>query len=262
MDHLNIHVNEGQLIYKQSLSNTIAEVREYKHYRWLATKNTQQSPLVFQSIVNLDNPTELVFPYTRTMTLFLLWKSTNINLLNLGMGVGSIELALQHKHVNITSVEQNSDIAEIAQKYFNLPKQVNLNIETAEQFLKNTNQIFDVILCDIFNSQDHSNCIFELTFYKQLKQALHISGVIFLNLLPKNTTQLQHILLLIRQVFNHVALVEYPDHKNIVIIISSKVIPNKQQLIDANNKKLHQYFYDFTSIISSTIYLPIKLNNS
>jgi len=262
MNHSHIQVNEGQLLCKLQLADAIAEVREHKGYRWLATKQTEKSPLVFQSLINLNNPTELVFPYTRTMTLFLLWKQSKINLLNLGMGVGSIETSLEKHSITLTSVEQSKNIAEIAKDYFNLPTKVNLNIDIAEVFLDKTTQTFDVILCDIFNSQDHSNCILKVDFYNKLKQHLDDDGAIFLNLLPKDADQLQQILLLIRQIFNHIALVEYPDHKNIVLIISTKKIPDKQQLTKANKIQIHQQHFDFQNIISSMLYIPAKVNNA
>jgi len=261
LHHLNIQANEGQLIKKVQLPESILEVREHNQYRWLASKDAKHAPLIFQSLINLNNPTELVFPYTRTMTLFLLWKESHVELLNLGMGIGSIETALSHhENIKFTSVEQSKEIVDIAKKHFELPNKVTLNIETATQFLSKNTLLFDVILCDLFNSQNHSNCIFKPDFYKKLKLKLHASGVIFLNLLPKDADQLQQILLLIRQVFNHVALVEYPDHKNIMLIVSAKKIPNNLQLLDANNK--HQHIFDFTNIIHSMIYLPVKISNS
>ncbi|MBU2968680.1 hypothetical protein KO527_04845 [Pseudoalteromonas sp. C2R02] len=258
MKNSHIQVNEGQLLCKLQLTDAIAEVREHKGYRWLATKKTEQSPLVFQSLINLNNPTELVLPYTRTMTLFLLWKQSSINLLNLGMGVGSIETSLEKHNISLTSVEQSKNITEIAKDYFHLPTKISLNIDTAEAFLDKTNQRFDVILCDIFNSQDHSSCVLKVDFYHKLKQQLNEDGVIFLNLLPKDAAQLQQILLLIRQVFNYVTLVEYPDHKNIVLIISIKKIPDKQQLLDFNAKHVQEQSFDFQNIITSMLYIPAK----
>lgn len=260
MKHSHIQVNEGQLLFKHQLADVIVEVREHKNYRWLATKQTEQSPLVFQSLIKLDSAIQLVFPYTCAMTLFLLWQPPKVNLLNLGMGIGSIELALQNQPISITSVEQNKDIAEIAKKYFNLPNKTNLHIDSASSFLNKTAQTYDVILCDIFNSQDHSKSIFKHDFYQALKLKLNHNGVLFLNLMPKNAEQLKAILILIRQTFSHTVLVEFPNHKNIVLIIANKPIPDKQQLIDANTQHLKSHDFDFKSIIDSMLYIPVKEN--
>ncbi|WP_127924040.1 hypothetical protein [Pseudoalteromonas sp. '520P1 No. 412'] len=91
-----------------------------------------------------------------------------------------------------------------------------------------------------------------------MKQQLNEDGVIFLNLLPKDAAQLQQILLLIRQAFNYVTLVEYPDHKNIVLIISIKKIPDKQQLLDFTAKHVQEQSFDFQNIITSMLYIPAK----
>ena len=51
MKNSHIQVNEGQLLCKLQLIDAIEKVREHKGYRWLATKKTEQSPLVFQSLI-------------------------------------------------------------------------------------------------------------------------------------------------------------------------------------------------------------------
>lgn len=262
MKHSYIQVNEGQLLFKHQLIDVIAEVREHKNYRWLATKQTEQSPLVFQSLIKLDSSTQLVLPYTCAMTLFLLWQPPKINLLNLGMGIGSIELALQNQPMSITSVEQSKDIAEIAKKYFKLPNKTNLHIDSAASFLNKTTHTFDVILCDIFNSQDHSKSIFKHDFYQALKVKLNHNGVLFLNLMPKDAEQLKAILILIRRTFTHVVLIEFQDYKNIVLIISEQQIPDKQQLFDANDLHIKSHDCDFKSIIDSMLYIPVKKSQS
>lgn len=53
-------------------------------------------------------------------------------------------------------------------------------------------------------------------------------------------------------------LVEYPDHKSIVLIISIKKIPDKQQLLDFTAKHVQEQSFDFQNIITSMLYIPAK----
>jgi spermidine synthase len=259
LQSLPIDINEGDVLITQKLADITIEVKEQLNYRWLATKSLESNDGTFQSIINIKKPTQLVIPYTQTMTLFLLWQYNEIKVLNLGMGVGSIESALSaYDQITFTSIEQSEEVVRLAHNFFNLPKKTHIKITSAEQFLQSADQKYNVILCDLFNNHHHSECIFELDFYIKLQQLLTDTGLIFINLIPEDAMQLQMILVLIRRVFKYVTLAEYADYKNIVLIISSNAIPNKNELTQLNDQNKQKLGIDYSDIIASLLYLPVK----
>ncbi len=254
MDFLTTQAHDGELLFHKFTDHQQIEIRENHGYRWLYFNEYSRNN-AFQSIISLDKPNELTFPYTQAMLLFLLWKQHSVRLLNLGMGTGSIERALYQKNqLDITSIESNSYIAEIAKKYFYLPDEINVLIESAEQFLIKNKQTFDVILCDIFNGKDNPHSIYDEFFYQTLKDNLSEYGVIFLNILAKNSGQLQEILYAIRQSFPHIVYLEFENYENILLIISHLAIPAKEKLLEMtfNSPELK-----LTNYINQLVYVPV-----
>lgn len=90
-----------------------------------------------------------------------LFKKINIskfdlkNVLILGMGAGSIISLLQEKYkinCQITAVEKDNVIIELAKKYFNIDHYESLTIinEDAFEYTRKTKEKFDLIISDIF----------------------------------------------------------------------------------------------------------------
>ncbi|SFD50419.1 hypothetical protein [Pseudoalteromonas denitrificans] len=257
MDFLTTQAHDGELLFHRLTDQQQIEIRQNNGYRWLYFKECSQNN-AFQSVISLKRPSELMFPYTQAMLLFLLWKKAPISLLNLGMGTGSLERALRKKcNIKITSVESNKYIVEMAEKYFYLPKKINILIESAEKYLIKNTHDFDVILCDIFNGKDNSESIYDEFFYQTLKNNLDISGVVFLNILAKNSGQLQEILYAIRQSFKHVVLLEFENYENILLIISQQHIPSKTELYKLS---LNDYELKLNPFINNLFYVPALIN--
>ena len=73
-----------------------------------------------QSILNLNDPIYLIFPYTQAMMLTLLWNSQPKKIYIAGFGGGSIPQVLHHylPEVIIECTEVDANILSIAQNFF------------------------------------------------------------------------------------------------------------------------------------------------
>lgn len=76
----------------------------------------------------------------------------------LGFGAGSVAHILQnerHYQGNITGIEIDEQVIKLAKKYFNLEeiRQLKIHIRDAEEFIKESQQQFDLIVIDLFT--DH-----------------------------------------------------------------------------------------------------------
>lgn len=93
---------------------------------------------------------------------------------------------------NITGVELDAEIIEIANSYFSLDKISNFKciIADAEEFVKSTNFTYDLIIIDIFKDTEMPEFLFEKSFTDNIKKILHVNGFILFNtmLLDVNKT--------------------------------------------------------------------------
>jgi spermidine synthase len=113
-------------------------------------------------------------------------KRTFNNILMLGFGGGSVIETLKKKYslvCRITSVEKDSEVIELANKYFKIDKSRNLNIihQDAVYFLKENTQLFDLILVDIYIGNDVPESCETEEFLQNLKKALSNQGIIIFN---------------------------------------------------------------------------------
>ena len=108
------------------------------------------------------------------------------SILILGVAGGSViktlvdEIKFEGK---IVGVEIDSEIIEIANKYFNLNKIKNFEIfiEDAELFVKNHTYIYDLIIIDVFQDSFMPEFLFEKEFIENVLNLLNSNGFVIFN---------------------------------------------------------------------------------
>ncbi|WP_157601107.1 methyltransferase domain-containing protein [Psychromonas ossibalaenae] len=236
----------GTLIHQEFTLHKHLVVREMDGFRWFHLGGSS-----VQSLMDLHCTKKIVLPVYQSMLLFLLWKGENLQILNLGMGAGGFERALQvSPHINVTSVEQDPQIAAMARNYFFLPDTVQVYIQSAQQFIEQNHNQYDIVLCDIFIEHKHCQCINDLNFYQNLHKSMKQSGVALINLFVETELQLLDILQGVHNVFSYSALIEFTDYKNIVLIVSDLPIPAKEQLFVSNKNGNNSSGIDFDNMIN------------
>lgn len=142
-----------------------------------------------QSLMYLDNPSELVSEYTKFYDLVFHYKPDTKRILMLGGGGYSVpkHVLAEHKDVSLDVVELDSGVTETARNYFALKDSPNLTIyhEDARTFLNRTgNEPYDAIFMDTFNSA--VVIPFQLTTVeagKRLRALLKPDGVLVVNII-------------------------------------------------------------------------------
>jgi spermidine synthase len=151
--------------------------------------------------------------------------------LNLGLGAGTLERSLStFSGVSVTSVESAKSIIDMAKKYFYLPDIIDVVCQDALQFVLQTKEQFDVVLCDLFIGEKNPAFLFSGDFYQRLVNITTEHAVISLNINAESNQQLFQILSTIKHFFPYVGLIEFIDYSNLVIIASKSDIPNQQTL--------------------------------
>ena len=241
-------------LFEQNLDGSQLTVKETVDYRWFELAGND-----VQSIMSRATPEQIITPVSQSLLLFLLWKSKPLKVLSLGLGGAAFERTLASiPSVLITSVEASQPIIDMAKQFFNLPKKVHVVCQKAEDYVQQTQtQIkFDVVICDLFYAEKSPEFLFSHEFYGNLKNISADASVMMINLQADTDEQLLKALLAMKKHFTYLALIEFDDYKNIVLICSNVEIPEREDL----QKRLANFkgvsFTDLNKVIPKIRYIP------
>jgi len=168
-------------IYKETstISKSI-EVTLYNGKMLLNTKNTNYSFGSLQSILK-----------TGLLDIGATEISRMESVLILGVAGGSVLQTLVTDFSfskNITGVELDEEIIQIANSYFNLDKIPNFKcvIVDAEKFVQSDASHYDLIIIDIFKDTEMPEFLFQESFISNSKQLLNKNGYILFNTMHLN----------------------------------------------------------------------------
>lgn len=113
------------------------------------------------------------------------------NVLLLGVAGGSVVKTLVDEikfKGEITGVEIDPKVIEIANKYFELDQIPNLNIviDDAFEFVLKTKEKYDLIIIDIFQDTEMPNFLFQDFFINRINFLLKVNGFILFNTMTLN----------------------------------------------------------------------------
>ncbi|MBV1880970.1 MAG: hypothetical protein KUG82_05015 [Pseudomonadales bacterium] len=182
------------------------EVREDAGLRWMHYNNGS-----VESVMSLEDPSNPILAYAQAMMSFLLFQQQPKNILNLGLGGGSvIRFCSQFlPQSNITTIEINPDVAEVCSQYFGTnTHSSNLIIDDGQRYLNNLargnsprdtinsncKSQYDTILVDLFQAEGMADCINNNTFYDDCVQCLSPNGVMVLNLIVNDIDRMTDLL--------------------------------------------------------------------
>ncbi|MCG8324747.1 MAG: hypothetical protein MI673_04455 [Thiotrichales bacterium] len=215
----NLDDGGSQVLY----SGRRAEVRQYRHYRWLNIDG-----YLIQSIMDLEHPGKLLNPVNGYMLGGLAFIKEPANVLNLGFGGGVFERYFQHNlpAVMVHSVEINEEIIHLAREFFGFDAGYPVYLQSAQDYMAHHSIAYDLILCDIFIQESHPPCLKDESFYNDCRRNLSATGVMVINLVPADEQALIEILLTLRKSFAFNAILKIPDHSNILVYASGQEFLN------------------------------------
>jgi spermidine synthase len=145
-------------------------------------------PKAQQSAMYLDDPVDLALPYTKFYNLASHFKPDMKRVLMLGGGGYSFPkyMSKHYSDVHIDVVEIDPQVTMLARKFFHLRDDQTLSIvhQDARTFLNRTEQTYDVILGDTFNS--HYAVPFHVSTVETVRRIydrLADDGVVVVNIL-------------------------------------------------------------------------------
>lgn len=205
-------------------------IYENNDYIWLTFSDDAPCEQIIQGVMSKANPGQVLTAVKQSMFLFLLRPVSNTRILNMGLGTAGVERTLRyiegkpHSLCSIyqfDTVEINCSVISAAKKHFKLPDNQTVYQQCAEQFIGQCTSLYDVINVDIFNGEHHQAFIEKEQFWQAINNCLEKNGQVLINLNPKTGQDLQKLLELLRHYFTCIALIEFNDYKNIVLILSN-----------------------------------------
>lgn len=188
-----------------------------------------------QSGVALDDDPQLLFDYNQRF-LEIIMSMRPKKVLVIGGGAFMLPIAAFHRFPDTTLdvVEIDSLLVDISYNYFNLPKDRRLRIHIGDgaEFVKNTNEKYDLIIIDAFSGYTIPNHLLEDEAISKYKQRLKRGGVIALNFIseykPRRLRLAHELLRSFGERFKYCALFqaddEYPrgEEQNHLLVASRK----------------------------------------
>ncbi len=247
----------AELIYKkESIYNSIFVFKE-GDYRTLRFGHNRRH--YRESIYNPDDPTELASIYTRYATAGIVYPEKLEKAAVIGMGGGRTTWYLAHylPALNITAVELDPEIVKIADKYFGVTEQDNLNIVTSDGriFMRRTKETYDYIVVDAYRGHFVPFHLLTKEFYELVKTRLEPGGAIVQNIEP-NTMLFDHALATIGSVFDCVDL--YEAGSNIVAVAYNGSCRTEETLVAraAPLQAAHGFRYNLEDMIRERLVTP------
>ena len=197
-----------------------------------------------QSCKDLKNPDRLVFRYAQvTMSSFAIQENPE-SILILGLGGGTLPMTYAKllPDADITSVEIDSSVINVAKEFFGLKlseknKVVEKDARVFVKRAKRKNQKYDLIVLDAFNGDYIPEHLMTQEFLEEVKGLLNEDGVVVANTFSTSDLY-DHESATYQKVFKEFYNFKMPMG-NRVIIASAQKLPSLKTLIDnAQNLKL------------------------
>jgi spermidine synthase len=171
----------GTLLFEKETVFSYLDVSEFGDNRSLYLDGMQHSTM------NLNDPLDLVIDYTEYFHLGMMFNPDATNVLFVGGGgfTGPKNFLALYPDTKIDVIEIDSDVIDVAKKYFELKEDSRLQIfnDDARQHLSTFEKKYDLIFLDAYASTYVPYHLMTHEFFQTLEQRLESDGVIVSNLL-------------------------------------------------------------------------------
>lgn len=189
-----------------------------------------------QSCINPNRPKQMVFSYTKMMMASLLIEPDPKRILVVGLGGGTLPLALADLLPNskITVVEIDAAVVKVAEQYFGFKENAQINVVTqdARVFGKRARLKklkFDLIMLDAYNGDYIPEHLLTREYLQECKDLLSEKGVLAANTF--SISELYHYeSVTYSSVFKHLFSLKSRSSANRILLASMQELPSVKQM--------------------------------
>lgn len=147
----------------------------------------------YQSCINLDNPKQLLFSYTKFVMAGLLFKPNPKSVLIIGLGGGTLPVTLEYIYpdAKIDTAEIDPAVLRVAIQWFDFKESENqkVHLKDGRVFVKQQNRKnkkYDLVILDAFNGDYIPEHLMTEEFFLEIKQLLNSDGLLIANTFSRN----------------------------------------------------------------------------
>jgi spermidine synthase len=170
---------------KESLYNNIYV---YEQSPYVSMTFGHNRRIYTESVYNTRDERDLPVEYTRFMTAGLMYAKDVRSILEIGFGGGRTSWYLHRylPNVQLTSVELDPTVVELAKKYFGIKQEPNFQIVNRDGrlFLSESKDRYDIILIDAYRGPFVPFHLLTREFFQIVKDHLAAGGVVAQNVEP------------------------------------------------------------------------------
>jgi len=185
-----------------------------------------------QTCMDLSEPKKLVFPYVRMTLAGLLLSPEPERILVIGLGGGSIPMALNEMYPSayIDVVEIDEAVIKVAKRFFNFAENERLKVHAADArvYTKRAGlqrKRYDMIILDAFTGDYIPEHLMTKEYLEETKALLTGSGILIANTFSTSDLY-DHESVTYSEVFGPFFNFKMPNTGNRVIISSSEALPS------------------------------------
>jgi spermidine synthase len=162
----------------------------------------------------------------------------------LGLGGGVISNILTKKNIQVTAVELDSRVIDVAKKYFYTSDKVNILEDDARHALYQLKNKYDIVVIDLFAGEVTPSHVLSVESFSKIKSLLNNDGFIFINTYGYLTSPAgkgnQILLNTIKQAgFNYTICysgdMQHEDYRNLLFFASLKKQSNLYAALPKEN---------------------------
>jgi|TARA_B110000971_G_scaffold213218_1_gene243771 spermidine synthase len=215
-----------------------------------------------QSCMDVKNPKRMVFAYTRMVMSGLLFTPNPKNIMIVGLGGGTLPVALNEilPEAKIQTVEIDPAVIGVAKRFFNFTESANNKIiqQDARVFAKRAalqKQQFDLIILDAFNGDYIPEHLMTQEFLTEVQSLLTPGGVLVANTFASSDLY-AHESNTYKEVFGKFINLRGRDSGNRIVIVPQGSISAAQRAPISRDSLLAQA--DILAPVLAPYAIPIK----
>lgn len=146
----------------------------------------------------------------------------------LGLGAGSVPGSLARDGVQVTVVEINPLIPQVAAQFFAFrPQNIRLHIEDARTFVHRCHATFDVVIVDLFQGDSTPDYLLTQEFFRDVRQCAQRDGIMVMNTFTDEQSHgpMRRLLATIATAFPYVFEFRSPHGNAYLVANASGVLP-------------------------------------
>ena len=195
------------------------------------------------------NSNQSVSEYVRLVEKNLMYLPKGKALI-LGLGGGVVANTFYEKGYDVTAVEFDERIIEMAKRFFYLNDSVKTVCDDARYFINNSKEKYNLILFDVFKAEEQPSHVITKESLVKLKNMLDTNGVVLINthgyLTGDNGLGTQCMLATLKEAGFEIKICTFSEvekYRNLLIVASLKPLP-----VTLNNELYPLLFTDLKTI--------------